>query len=191
MRVRHDRNDYGFLFMNNNKRSFLQTRSPSFSLLSSCFLRITASLIVTMCQGLVSPLECSSKASEHPLHTLTPSRDLTWAAVMLSSIWPTWFINISGKESLKLAIFYCIPLHITTTDGPGASWVGGCQVCVCGTVVQRLCNGSQLLCVWETQHVVIKKYLFIIGCICITLNYKKAFREVSYAAVLYFKTIGF
>lgn len=156
MRVRHDRNDYSFLFMNNNKQSFLQTRSHSFSLVSSCFLPITASLIVTMCQGLVSPLECSSKASEHPLHTLTPSRDLTWAAVVLSSICPTWFINISGKESLKFAVTLLQTVAYHHNRRPR---------CILGRRMSgvRVWNGcatahKSFVRVWETQHVVINKY---------------------------------
>lgn len=71
-------------------------------------------------------------------HTLTPSRDLTCTAVALSSICPTLFINISGKESLK-----CGVALLQTVAYRGCIW----PRCILGRRIsgvceERLCNSS-------------------------------------------------
>lgn len=162
---------------------FLWTTTSSLSdplLVSSCFPRITASLIVTMCQRLVSPLECSSKASEHPYtHTHTPSRDLTWAAVVLSPMCPSRFINISGEESLKCAVS-------TVTYRCILGWR------ISGVRVWNGCATASFVRVWETQHTVLNKYnmpVFISNWLYLDYELPRHFEVKQFIRELSFKSL--
>lgn len=104
------------------------------SLFLSCVLLLSAYKSVFNCYH----VSRASQSAGMFKHTLTPSRDLTCTTVVLSSICPIRFINISCNESLKCGVAF-----LQTVAYRGCIW----PRCILGRRIsgvceERLCNSS-------------------------------------------------